>query len=158
MKILERKLGHPQTVAAASLENFQFSPSQNAHIRKHYQFCFCLSSLVAVLEPLGYEYDLKSTSVLNQVISKLPPNIKESWSLHSAKRRWRQPNVLDFVERLRDKVEAHEIMRVSQNKSRPEEALKTGFHKPPTKVFAAASKVEKQFYARCFQCTGQHPL
>ena len=49
-------------------------------------------------------------------------------------------------------------MRVSQNKSRPEETPKTGFHKPPTKVFAAASKGEKPIYAPCLQCKGKHPL
>ena len=121
-------------------------------------FASCISSLVAVLKSLGYEYDLKSTSVLNQVISKLPPNMKESWSLHCVKKCWRQPTVLDFKDWLRDKAEAHELMRVSQNKSRPEETPKTGFHKPPTKFFAAALKVEKPFYAPCLQCKGKHQL
>ena len=84
---------------------------------------------------------MKSTSVLNQVIPKLPPDMKESWSLHSVKKCWRQPTVLDFYNWLRDKAEAHEIMRVSQNKSRPEQALKTAFHKPPTKVFNADAEI-----------------
>ena len=121
-------------------------------------FASCISSLVAVLKSLGYEYDLKSTSVLNQVISILPPNMKDSWSLHSVKKCWRQSNVLDFNDWLRDKAEAHEFMRVSESKSRPEETLKTSFHKPPIKVFAAASKVEKPFYAPCLQCKGKHLL
>ena len=50
-------------------------------------FASCISSLVAVLKSLGYEYDLKSTSVLNQ-LSKMPPNMKESWPLHSLKKCW----------------------------------------------------------------------
>ena len=53
---------------------------------------------------------------------------------------------------------AHELMLVSQNKLRPEGTPKTGYHKPPTNVFAAASKVEKRFYARCLQCKGKHLL
>ena len=53
---------------------------------------------------------------------------------------------------------ATRLKHMSQNKSRPEETLKTGFHKPPTKVFAAAPKVEKPFYAPCLQCKGKHPL
>ena len=99
---------------------------------------------------------MKCTSVLNQVISKLPPNIKESCSLHSVKECWRQPTVLDFNDWLRDKAEADELMRVSQNKSRPEETLMTVFHN--TNFFAAASKVEKPFYAPCLQCKGEQPL
>ena len=39
-------------------------------------------------------------------------------------------------------------MRVSQNKSRPEETPKTGFHKQPTKVFAAASKLKNHSMLR----------
>ena len=65
-------------------------------------FASCISSLVAVLKSLKYEYDLK-----NQVISKWPPSMKESWSLHSVKKCWRQPIVQDFNDWLRDKAEAH---------------------------------------------------
>ena len=159
MKTLERKFGQPQTIVAAHLEKLSNVPPLKMHNSESIiSFASCISSLVAVLKSLGYEYDLKSTTVLNQVISKLPPNMKESWSLHSVKKCWRQPTVLDFIDWLRDKAEAHELMRVSQNKSRPEETPKTGFHKPPTKVFAAASKVEKPFYAPCLQCKGKHPL
>ena len=121
-------------------------------------FASCISSLVAVLKLLRYEYDLKGTSVLNQVNPKLPPNMKESWFLHSVKKCCRQPTVLDFNDWLRDKAEEHELMRVSQNKSRPEETPKIGFHKPPTKVFAAASKVEKPIYDPCLECKGKQPL
>ena len=159
LKTLERKFGQPQTIVAAHLEKLSnFPPLKMHNSESIISFASCISSLVAVLKSLGYEYDLKSTSVLNQVISKLPPNMKESWSLHSVKKGWRQPTVLDFNDWLRDKAEANELMRVSQNKSRPEETPKTGFHKPPTKVFAAASKVEKPIYAPCLQCNGKHPL
>ena len=60
-------------------------------------FASCISSMVAVLKLLGYEYDLKSKSVLNQLTSTLPPNKKESWYLHSVKECWRQPIVLDLM-------------------------------------------------------------
>ena len=138
---------------ATHLENLlNFPPLKMLISENIISFASCISSLVAVLKPLGSEYDLKSTSVMNQVISKLTPNMKESWSLHSVEKSWRQPTVLDFNDWLRDKSGAHEFMRVSQIKSRPEETPKTGFHKPPTKVFAAASIVEKPIYAPCLQC------
>ena len=81
--------------------------------------------------------------------------MKESWSLHSKKKSWRQPTILNFNDWLCNRAEAHEFLRMSQNKSLPEETPKTGFHKPPTKVFAAASKVEKPNYAPCLQCKGE---
>ena len=74
--------------------------------------------------------------------------MKESWSLHSAKKCWRQPTVSVFNDWLREKAEAQELMRVSQNKSRPEETPKTGFHKPPTKVFALLRKLKNHFMLR----------
>ena len=149
LKTLERKFGQPQTIVAAHLEKLSnFPPLKMHNSESIISFASCISSLVAVLKSLGFEYDLKSTSVLNQVILKLPPNMKESWSLISVEKCWRQPTVLDFNDWLRDKAEAHELMRVSQNKSRPEETPKTGFHKPPTKVFAAASKLKNHFMLR----------
>ena len=157
LKTLERKFGQPQRIVAAHLEKLTNFPSLKMHNSESIiSFTSCISSLVAVLKTLGYQFDLKNTLILNQVISKLPPNMKESWSLLSVKKCLRQPIVLDFNVWLRGKAEAHELMRVSQNKSRPEETPKTGFHKPPTKVFAAALKVEKPIYALCLQCKGKH--
>ena len=139
LKTVERKFGQPQTIVAAYLEKLSNFPPLKMHNSELISFASCISCLVAVLKSLEYEYDLKSTSVLNQVISKLPPNMKESWSLHSVKKCWRQPTVLVFDDWLRNKAEAHELMRVSQNKSRPEETPETGFHKPPTKAFCFKS-------------------
>ena len=82
--------------------------------------------------------------------------MKKSGSLHSVKRCCRQPAVLDFNDLLRDEAEAHEFMRLSQSRSRPEEISKTGFHKPLTKLFATASK--KIILDPSLQCKGKHPL
>ena len=63
---------------AAHLEILSnFPPLKMHNSESIISFASCISSLVAVLKMLGYEYDLKSTSVLNQVISKLFPNMKE---------------------------------------------------------------------------------
>ena len=84
LKTLERKFGQPQTIVAAHLEKrSNFLPLKMHNSESIISFASCISSLVAVLKLLGNEYDLKSTSVSNQVISKLPSNKKESWSLHS---------------------------------------------------------------------------
>ena len=105
LKTLERKFGQPQTIVAAHLEKLSnFPPLKMHNSESIISFASCISSLVAVLKSLGYEYDLKSTSVLNQVISKLPPNMKETWSLHSVKKCWRQPTVLDFNDWLRTRL------------------------------------------------------
>ena len=82
-------------------------------------------------------------------VSTFPPNMEESWSLHTVKRCWRQPTVLVFNNWLRIKAEAHKLMRVSQIKSRPDvNTLKTGFHKPPTKFLPLLRKLKKPFKLR----------
>ena len=86
-KTLERKFGQPQTIVGAHLDKLSnFPPLKMHNSESIISFASCISSLVAVLKSLGYEYDLKSTSVLNQVISKMPRFMKESWSLHSVKK------------------------------------------------------------------------
>ena len=68
LKTLERKFGQPQTIVAAHLEKLSnFPPLKMHNSESIINFASCISSLVAVLKSLGYEYDLKSTSVLNQV-------------------------------------------------------------------------------------------
>ena len=42
-------------------------------------------------------------------------------------------------------AEAQELMRVGQNKSRPEENPKTGSHKPRTKILPVLQKLKNRF-------------
>ena len=64
-----------------------------------------ISSLVAVFRSLDYEQDLISISLLNQALSKNPPNVRESWSLFVVKYNWLRPNLIDFNNWLKDKAE-----------------------------------------------------
>ena len=84
-----------------------------------------ISSLVAVFRSLDYEEDLKSVSLLNQALSKIPPNMRESWSLFVVKRNWSRPNLIDFNNWLKDKAEAHEQMKNMPGKPKVEEPSKT---------------------------------
>ena len=70
LKTLERKFGQPQTIVAAHLEKLLNIPPLKMHNSESIiSFASCISSLVAVLKSLGYEYDLKSTSQLNELNS-----------------------------------------------------------------------------------------
>ena len=64
---------------------------------------------------LSYDSDLKSAALLNTAVQKLPPNMKELWSLFSVKRHWVKPNLLDFNDWLKEKAEAHDIMKDTNN-------------------------------------------
>ena len=116
-------------------------------------FSMTISSLVAVCRSLDYEEDLKSVSLLNQALSKIPPNMRESWSLFVVKRNWSRPNLIDFNNWLKDKAEAHEQMKNMAGKPKVEEPSKT---KAVTRVFASTSTVEKKFeYPSCILCKGK---
>ena len=99
-----------------------------------------ISSLVAVFRSLDYEEDLKSVSLLNEALSKIPPNMRESWSLFDVKRNRSRLNLIDFNNWLKDKAEAHEQMKNMPGKPKVEEPSKT---KAVTRVFASTSTVEK---------------
>ena len=73
LKTLERNIGQPQTVVSAHLEKLAiFSHLKLYCLESVFSFASCISSFSALLKSLGYEYYLKSTSVLNQFFFKVP--------------------------------------------------------------------------------------
>ena len=75
-----------------------------------------ISSLVGVFKSLSYDSGLKSASLLNTAEQRLPPNLKESWSLFTVKKHWLKQTLLDFNDWLKEKAEAHDLMKKSPSK------------------------------------------
>ena len=108
---LERKFGQPQAVVSAHLDNPGSLPLLKMHNSDNIINCSgCISSLVGVFKPLSYNSDLKSAALLNTAVQKLPPNMKESWSLFTVKKHWGKPTLLDFNDWLKEKAEAHDLL------------------------------------------------
>ena len=79
LKTLERMFGQPQNVITAHLDKLSSFPQLRMHNSENIiSFSMTISSLVAVLRSLDYEEDLKNVSLLNQALSKIPPNMRES--------------------------------------------------------------------------------
>ena len=79
LRTLERKLGQPQAVVSAHLDKLSNFPPLKMHNSDNIiNYSAAISSLVGVFKSLSYDADLKSTSLLNQAVQKLPPNMKES--------------------------------------------------------------------------------
>ena len=99
------------------------------------------SSLVGVFKSLSYDADLKSASLFNQAVQKLPPNMKESGSLFTVKKLWVKTTLLDFNDWLKEKAEAHDLMKQSATKTRTED-ISTSVTKTKTasKVLAPNSQ------------------
>ena len=126
-----------------------------------------ISSLVGVFKSLSYDSDLKSASLLNTAVQKSPPNLKEFWSLFTVKKHWVQPTLLDINDCLKEKAEAHDLMKQTSSKARTEDNTNSVVNtKVASRNFAAntqskgtqrpASTSAKPPTPRCFLCKGNH--
>ena len=123
------------------------------------RFSSAKSGLVAVFKSLSINDDLKRVKLLRQAVSKLPPNLKETWPMHTVWHNWQRPTLLDFNDWLKEKAEGHERLRVLNSKAKNEDPIKP----KTTKVFAANSNVsnkahDKFKFPTCVLCKGIHAL
>ena len=94
---LQRKFGQPHAIVCAHLDklnilfHFKMHNSENYIIFSSVKF-----GLVAVFKSLSFNIDLKSVNLLNQAVSKLPPNLKEAWSMQNVKHNWHRLTLLNF--------------------------------------------------------------
>ena len=170
LKTLERKFGQPQAVVSAHLEKLSSFPPLKMHNSDNIiNYSATISSLVGVFKSLSYDADLKSASLLNTAVQKLPPNLKESWSLFTVKKHWIKPTLLDFNDWLKEKAEAHDLMKQTSSKAKTEDntnsVVKT---KVASRTFAAntqtkgtqrpASTSATPATPRCIVCKGIHRI
>ena len=114
LKTLERKFGQPQAVVTAYLDKLANVPPVKMHNSESIiSSSATVSSLVGVFRSLNYVQDLSSASLLGQAVQKLPPNMKEAWSMHTVKRSLDRPTLIDFNDWLKHKAEAHERMKTA---------------------------------------------
>ena len=169
LKTLERKFGQPQAVVSAHLHKLNSFPPLKMHNSENViAFSATISAMVGVFRLLKYEHDLSSAALLGQAVQKLPPNMKEAWSMHTVKKDWSRPTLLDFNDLLKDKAEAHERMKVSTTKPKSEDSTQSVTRtKTGAKVFAAASPnassngtgtKANRVQLNCIVCKDNHPL
>ena len=114
LRTLERKFGQPQAVVSAHLDKLSNFPPLKIHKSDNIiNYSAAISSLVGVFKSLSNDADLKSASLLKQAVQKIPPNMKESWSLFTVKKHWVKLTLLDFNVWLKEKAEAHDLMEQS---------------------------------------------
>ena len=169
LKTLERKFGQPQAVVSAHLDKLNSFPPLKMHNSENViAFSATISAMVGVFRSLKYEHDLSSAALLGQAVQKLPPNMREAWSMHTVKKDWSRPTLLEFNEWLKDKAEAHERMKISTTKPKSDESTQSVTRtKTGTKVFAATSSSASskesrtkpnQMQLNCNVCKDNHPL
>ena len=160
LSTLQRKFGQPHAIVGAHLDKLNTFPPLKMHNSENViSFSSAISGLVAVFKSLSFNDDLKSVNLLNQAVSKLPPNLKEAWSMHTVRHKWQRPTLLDFNNWLKEKAEWHERLRLLNSKAKNEEPVKP----KTTKVFAANSQVtskaqDKSKFPPCVFCKGSHAV
>ena len=167
LKTLERKFGQPQAVVTAYLDKLANIPPVKMHNSVSIiSYSATVSSLVGVFRSLNYVQDLSSATLLGQAVQKLPPNMKEAWSMHTVKSSLDRPTLIDFNDWLKDKAEAHERMKTASGKVKgdenvPNTATKT---KTTSKIFAATTSTNhgkaktENMPTTCVACKEKHPL
>ncbi|XP_075256623.1 uncharacterized protein LOC142349095 [Convolutriloba macropyga] len=169
MKVLERKLGQPHAIVGAHLDKLNNYLQIKMHNSENIiAYASVISSLVGVFRSLSYEADLQSSSLVNQAVDKLPPNLKESWCSHIVRNQWDRPTLLDFKDWLQTKSGTHDRMKTAKFKMKPEEPSFSSKTKTTSKVFASSSKITdaktKTQTPRpikdetCPHCKANHPL
>ena len=107
--------------------------------------------------------------MLGQAVQKLPPNMKEAWSLHTVRQTLDRPTLIDFNDWLKDKAEAHESMKSLPNKAKPGESTNVTVTKTKTASYVFAASTSSQQSASdkimndkppntCVACKDKHPL
>ena len=170
LRTLERKFGQPQAVVSAHLDKLNSFPPLKMHNSDNIiNYSGCISSLVGVFKSLSYDSDLKSAALLNTAVQKLPPNMKESWSLFTVKKHWVKPTLLDFNDWLKEKAEAHDLMKNTATIARTEDTINSVTRsKVASKAFAANTQHKSNLkpqqrspltsISSCIVCKGSHWL
>ena len=170
LRTLERKFGQPQAVVSAHLDKLNSFPPLKMHNSDNIiNYSGCISSLVGVFKSLSYDSDLKSAALLNTAVQKLPPNMKESWSLFTVKTHWVKPNFLDFNDWLKEKAETHDLMKNTATKARTEDTNNSVTRsKVASKAFAKNTQQKSNpkpqqrspstSISSCIVCKGSHRL
>ena len=142
MKVLERKFGQPHAVVGAHLDKLNnYPPLKMLNSKNVIAFASVISSLVGVFQSLSYDADLRSSSLLNRVVQKLPPNLKESWCSHIVKKQWLRPTLLEFNDWLQEKADTHDRMKAVNFKTKTNETSVVNKTQTISNAFASNSKV-----------------
>ena len=97
-----------------------------------------ISVHVGVFKRLPYDSDLQNAGLLNNALKKLPPNMKESWSLFTVRKNCVQTTLLDFIDCLKEKAEARILMKNTAIKTKTEDIINpVSKTKNASKAFAA---------------------
>ena len=121
-RTLERTFGEPHAVVSAHLDKLSQFPALKMHNSDNIiSYSAAFSALVGVFRGLHYVQNLKIANPLGQAKQKLPPNFKEAWAMHTVKRNWSRPTLLDFNDWLKGKAEALEMMKVTSSKVKSDE-------------------------------------
>ncbi len=94
-----------------------------------------MTSLVNVFRDQGYEGDLKSSSNVALVLSKLPPDLKTKWQHYLVEQEIDTPSLIKLEGWLSRQAEAHENMLAMSNPAPSNPNRTFGNQEPQTRMF-----------------------
>ena len=154
---LEKTFGKPHIIAGSQLSKIQNLPTVKIHDSEAIvKFSRSVAACIEVLDSMGYESDLKSSTNVEIVLRKLPPNLREKWHHHVERLRVSQPSLILLNNWLEKEATVHEEMIAlnskvfNGNRGNSTKTKQQGFN-------AVAGKGSKPT-GNCPICSTKHPL
>ena len=142
MKVLGKKFVQLHAIVGAHLGKLNNQTPLKMHNSENiFAYASVISSLDGVFRSISYDADLQSSSLVNHIVDKLPPNLRESWRSHIVGNRWDHPSLLDFNDWLQTKSDTHDCIKTAKFKTKLEEPPFSSKTKNTSKVFESNSKI-----------------
>ena len=84
-----------------------FAPNKVCNLENGSSCSNAICGMIVIFKSLSFNYDLKGFNLINQAVSKLPPNFKETWSMHAVKHNWQRPRLLDSYKWPKQNAKVH---------------------------------------------------
>ena len=121
LRTSERKFGQPRAVVSAYLDKLsKLSSLEMYDSERLISYSATNSALVGLFQSLHYHQGLSKASLLGLATEKLPPNLRETWSIYTVEKNWDLPTLTEFNNSLKHNAEAHERMKLSSEKQKIE--------------------------------------
>ena len=158
-KKLEKTFGRPHVIVGSQLAKIQNHPPIKIHDSESIiKYARSVATCVEVLTTMKYKSDLKSSTNVESVLRKLPPNMRERWHRNIESKRIVQPTLIQLSDWLDDEASVHsEMIAMNHKEGIATSNSKTNSSKGKHQSFSSQTDQNPPI-TKCGLCSEKHPL